>query len=141
MKNYFFGLIATVLLLTTGLSSAQTNEKAAWPYGCRKHTVNVGFYSTELLLCCTPTNWRFPPISCVEMENNNRASSNVFYQYVMLSEIEKNIGKSINEISIIVFSDKDLVEEDSSYKLTRKDYPIETNDLKERFIKLEFIKN
>lgn len=140
MKKAIFGLIAIVLLLITDSVNAQTTGKAPWPYGCRKHTFTVGFYSTEVTLCCTATNWKFPPISCVELENKNSTSSNVYYQYAMLSEIETNIGKNITEKSIIVYSDKDIVEDNSSYRIVKKEYPIETNDLNQRFIKLEFIK-
>lgn len=141
MKKLLFGLMATVLLLITDSASAQTSEKAApWPYGCRKHTFTVGFYSSEMTLCCAPANWKFPPIDCVEVDNKKSSTTNLFYQYVMLSEIEKNIGKIITEKSIIVNSEKDIVEDNSSYRIIKKEYPIETNDLNDRFIKLEFIK-
>lgn len=137
MKKLF---MFTLLVFSFIQVNAQVTAKAAWPFGCRKHSITIGFYSTDITLCCSPAAWQIPPINCIEIENKNKESVQVYYQYVMLNEIEKNLNTTISEDNILVYSDKNLFENGVNYALVKKEYIIQTNDLKERFIRLEFIK-
>lgn len=139
MKKLF---IFVLVVFSFVESNAQITSKPVWPYGCRKHTLSIGgVYTTELTLCCTPTNWNIPPISCIEIEHVNKGDVQVYYQYAMLDEIEKNLNTTISDDFILVYSDSDLVEDSIHYNIIKKDYKIQTNDLKQRFVRLEFIKN
>ena len=139
MKKLF---IFALLVFSFVESNAQITSKPAWPFGCRKHSISIGgVYSTDVTLCCSPQLWSIPPISCIEIENVNKNEVQVYYQYAMLDEIEMNLKTTISDKFILVYSENDLVENDTIYRVVKKEYPIQINDLKQRFIKLEFIKN
>lgn len=142
MKNYFFGLIATVLLLTSNLSNAQSDSKAKFPYGCRTWTVgiNVVLFSAtaEVTLCCSPANWKSPPITCVEMDRQTNSSTGNVYQYIMINELEANIKKKIEASEIEVSSESQIKEDGINYQLKKGLYPIEKNEKNERFVKVLF---
>ena len=146
MKKLVFGLIAFIALTNT--VNSQTTEsrgsRATWPYGCRVWTIgiNIGVFSatSEVTLCCVPTNWRVPSISCTEVTSKSSNSNSSVYQYVMIDEIEKNINKKIETDKIEVFNEKLIETEDGNYNLVKDIYSIELNDRKERFIKLKFEK-
>lgn len=58
----------------------------------------------------------------------------------MVKDLEKKLNRVINEKTIIISSKTDLIEDGSNFSLIKKEYPIETNELNEKFVKLEFIK-
>lgn len=141
MKNFLFGLIATVLLLLSDSSYAQSQAKAKWPFGCRTWTIgiNEGIFSmtSEVTLCCSPANWLSPPITCVEM--GKTATGNV-YQYILIDEIETKTNQKI-EGSMIEISSSKLIEEDGiNYQLKKDNYRIEKNEKNQRFVKVLFVK-
>ena len=142
MKKLFFSLMATVFFSLIGV--AQTSEKKEpWPYGCRTHTISIEIspfgYSTEITLCCVAALWKTPPIKCWEV-NKKDSNSNIYYQYFMVKDIEKQLNLVINEKTIIVSSKNNLIEDGSNFSLIKKEYLIETNELNEKFVKLEFVK-
>lgn len=140
MKKLFFSFLATLVFSLFG--NAQIEKKEPWPYGCRTHSITIGnsfiSYSTEFTLCCIPTNWKTPPITC--WEANKTSNNNIYFQYVMLSEIEEKLKTELKDKSLTISTEEILSESNSSYKLINKDYLVEYNDLNERFVKLEFVK-
>lgn len=144
MKKLFFGIIATVLLLTTNLTNAQSSTKAKFPYGCRTWTVGINvilFSATaEVTLCCSPANWKTPPITCTEMDKKSNTATGNVYQYIMVDEIETIIKKKIEASTIEISSESQIEEESVKYQLKKDSYTIEKNEKNERFVKVLFEK-
>ncbi|MBL7885358.1 MAG: hypothetical protein JNJ52_01305 [Flavobacterium sp.] len=148
MKNLLFGLIALLFASNISIANVENNSEpsATWPFGCRKWTVgiNIGIISatSEVTLCCSPANWRIPPITCheVRMSNGNGTNTGNVYQYIMINEIEQNIRQKIEGSSIEINSDKIIEENGEKFKLKKNSYPIEQNEKKERFVRVLFEK-
>ncbi len=143
MKKLFFGLI--VFIAMSNIANAQSEARYRWPYGCRVWTIgiNVGFFSatSEVTLCCLPANWKHPPIDCVEINSRLLPKPDLVFQYIMIDELENNVGKKIESSEIEVYSDK-LFEDDDNvkYGLIKDTYKIELNERNERFVKIVFKK-
>lgn len=141
MKKIFFSSIIIILLLNANSVSAQVQEKLGFPYGCRTWTIgiNVGFFSmtTEVDLCCIPNASRNPPIQCIEVRSS--PTGNV-YQYIMIDDIEAKIKHKVEGSTIEISSNTPIIEDGKKYQLKKDNYPIESNDIKQRFVKVLFEK-